>query len=149
MYPQLAGVAFPSHVRDVRAACADLPVDVRDTDNGGCEVVGLVPALTRDLLERRLPARLCGEARLFQGPCTCALKTALVPSGDLDGWRQVMTHTPFGAEAVTRTWPYLGATCTSRSLDAPPADGTMEPELLRMLRHGTWGKAFAKPTHFV
>ena len=138
------GVAFPAAAPAVRAACVDLPPDVTDTDDGGCEVTGLVPALARDLLATRLPCTTARTASLFQRPCRCALKTALVPSGHLDDWRQVMAFTPFGAEAVATSWPYLGATCCSRSRGDPPNDGIMEPPLLDDLRQGTWGKAFRK-----
>ena len=78
----------------------------------------------------------------MRAACNCSLKTALVPNRKHAHWRAVMAGTPFGANAVVNTWPYLGAAVTS-SVDDSHASiplagaGTTNPEINDVPRSDT------------
>eukprot|EP00969_Alexandrium_andersonii_P364177 15463574-Alexandrium_andersonii.AAC.1 len=53
--------------------------------------------------------------RLERAPCTCSVKSALVPAYDLEAWRGAMARSPFGPGGVSVRWPYLGGVVGARA----------------------------------
>ena len=91
-----------------RSACLALPVQTRRSCPGTVDISGIqAPLLRAMLMQRQVPG--AAEAEDIRVPCTCSLKTALVPASRHHFWRQVMEASPFGAAAVKQVWPYLGA----------------------------------------
>ena len=149
------GLLFPCSPEALDVAVDTLPIRVRTLPDGQSFVTGFPPPLLRELLAVVLPSALISTSALHEVPCTCALKTAVVPAWDLDWWRSLMAYSPFGASCVHASYPYLGATCACRGrgpappphpdgLPPPQAPPQDDPALLATLRHGTWGKAVGK-----
>ena len=105
-------LTYAEDSQELRTACARLPVDTWCSSDGCRHVTGLPPTLLRILIGELWAegGHMAVETRIA---CNCSLKTALVPTRKHAHWRTIMAGTPFGADAVVNTWPYLGAAVTS------------------------------------
>ena len=73
----------------VEAVLASFPVDVC-REGGEVRIYGLPPAAVQRILDSVLGTGWGEDIRHCRGPCTCGLKTAMVPAHSLDAWQAAM-----------------------------------------------------------
>ena len=85
----------------LRQALDRLTLGISQCEDGRISITGLplvlLVALARSLGQEAW-TRTVTE---FVGLCRCKVKTAIVPSRNLQGWKLRLAHTPFGTEALS------------------------------------------------
>ena len=121
----------------LRQALDRLTLGISQCEDGRISITGLplvlLVALARSLGQEAW-TRTVTE---FVGLCRCKVKTAIVPSRNLQGWKLRLAHTPFGTEALVRHWKYLGAELGG---PAPREEfrNRWQATALEALRFATW-----------
>ena len=103
-----------SDMETVRGLFRALPVSLAARE-GQTVLRGLPSRLACFLAERVIGV---GRARRWQGgdlPCTCRVKTAIVPDADVAAWQAAMGLAPFGPACVQHSHRCLGVIVVGRA----------------------------------
>ena len=127
---------------EARAALAHLPVTITRVSDQS-PLTGVSADLVVTLLQQAVPA-WCTSHRILRRPCTCGIKTAVLPAAQRARWRACMARSPFGAESVVDSWPYLGVTITGLTMNDATSATVRHADALRAAQSATWDRALTR-----
>ena len=86
----------------------------------------------------------CGTAFIRSEPCTCAVKTVVVPFADTVAWAEALKVSPYGHTSVVPRGPYLGVSLGSASRYDLPLASEWNPDAWVAIQAATWAGAVGK-----
>ena len=86
----------------------------------------------------------CGTTFIRSEPCTCAVKTVVVPFADTVAWAEALKVSPYGHTSVVPRGPYLGVSLGSASRYDLPLASEWNPDAWVAIQAATWAGAVGK-----